>query len=176
MKRPMQPGVAIGIVKSVDDNGCVQLEYPWLEGSPRSPPAPIAAPLAGKGRGAFFMPEVDDEVLVSFQQGDFDHPFVAGFLWNGVDTAPETDPANRVILTPGGHTLRFEDADNKKKIVIKSAGEHHITIDDDPSKTSITIATKGSRSLELSDAGSGKIVLSGGGRTITMENNAVNIT
>jgi uncharacterized protein involved in type VI secretion and phage assembly len=176
MKCPPQAGVAVGIVKSIDDNGCVQLEYPWLEGSPRSPPAPIAAPLAGKGRGAFFMPEVDDEVVVGFQLGDFDHPVVIGFLWNGVDTAPETDPANRIILTPGGHTLRFEDGDGKKKIVIKSAGEHHLTIDDDPAKTSITITTKGSRSLELSDAGSGKIVLSGGGRTVTMENGQVKIT
>ena len=174
MTHRTQPGVAIAIVKAVDANGRVELEYPWLDNSPRSPPAPIAVPLAGKGRGAFFMPEPEDEVLVSFQQGDFDHPFVVGFLWNGVDEAPETDPANRVILTPGGHTLRFEDGDGRKRIVLKSAGEHEITIDDQAK--SVTVRTKGGQQIVLSDGDTGSIELNGGGRAIAMRGGKVQIT
>ena len=92
-------GVAIGIVTSVNDpegRGRVRLNFPWLDLN-SSDWAPVAAPMAGSKRGVFFMPEVDDEVLVAFEHGDFDHPFVVGFLWNGVDKPPETDRKNRVI-------------------------------------------------------------------------------
>ena len=51
--------------------------------------APIASLLSGKSRGARFMPEVDDEALVAFDHGEFEHPYVIGFLWNGVDKAPD---------------------------------------------------------------------------------------
>ena len=46
--------------------------------------------MAGKERGYWFMPEVDDEAIVAFEHGDFDHPFVVGFLHNGVDTPPDS--------------------------------------------------------------------------------------
>src|SRR5881397_3606107 len=102
------PGVVTALVKEIDKKGRLKLEFKWLtKDGHRSAWAPVAAALAGKQRGAFFMPEVDDEVLVAFEHGDFDHPFVVGFLWNGVDTPPETTNKNRVIKTPGGHELRF---------------------------------------------------------------------
>ena len=75
------PGVVIGTVRSVDDpdgEGRLQVEFPWMPGPPLSAWAPIAAPMAGKSRGVFLSPEVDDEVLVAFEHGDFDHPFVVG--------------------------------------------------------------------------------------------------
>jgi uncharacterized protein involved in type VI secretion and phage assembly len=59
--------------------------------------------LAGKQRGVFFMPEIDDEVLVALST-QFHHPYIVGYLWNGVDMLPESDLANR-DQTPGGHTL-----------------------------------------------------------------------
>ena len=82
------PGVVTGIVKSLDDpekQGRIELHFPWLADGPRSSWAPVASPLAGKERGQFFMPEIDDEVLVAFEHGDFAHPFILGFLWNGVE-------------------------------------------------------------------------------------------
>ena len=94
--------------------GRIQLQFPWLSEVHRSAWAPVAAPMAGKKRGAFFMPELDDEVLVAFEHGDFDHPFIIGFLWNGVDTPPETNQKNRVIKTPGGHTCASRTATGKK--------------------------------------------------------------
>ena len=103
MKR--HPGVVVATVKSLDDprgEGRIQIEFPWLPDITEHPWAPIAAPLAGGERGMFFMPEPKDEVLVAFEHGDFDHPFVVGFLWNGVDRPPESDTHNRVIVTPGG--------------------------------------------------------------------------
>jgi uncharacterized protein involved in type VI secretion and phage assembly len=52
--------------------------------------ARVAVPFAGNNRGAFFIPDVGDEVVVSFLGGDPRFPIVMGSLWNGADSAPET--------------------------------------------------------------------------------------
>ncbi len=172
------PGVVVGIVKSFEDpesEGRIQLQFPWLSDTQRSYWAPVAAFHAGKGRGAFFMPELGDEVLVAFEHGDFDHPFIVGFLWNGVDRPPESDTKNRIILTPGGHTLRFEDGDNKKKVILKSSGGHQVVLDDSSSAQSITITTQGNQQMVLSDLNQ-SIKLQGGGRSIEMSAGMVKIT
>jgi phage baseplate assembly protein V len=174
------PGVVIGLVRSLDDDageGRIQVEFPWMDADYRSGWAPIATPLAGGERGLFFMPEIGDEVLVGFEHGEMDHPFVVGFLWNGKDRPPETDPNNRVIRTPGGHELRFEDGDGAKKIVLSTAGGHVITLDDAQATRSVSIATKGKLSLVLDDTvQGGSIKLSGGGRTMTITNGQLAIT
>ncbi len=171
------PGVVTGVVIDVDDPtkvGRVRVKFPWLDAEYRSNWIPVAAPMAGKRRGHFFMPEIEDEVLVSFEQGNFDHPFVVGFLWNGVDTPPETELKNRVILTPGGHTLRFEDGD-AKRLILKSSGGHQIAFDDTPGGQTITLKTKGNLSLTLDDKTSA-IELRGGGRRLTMRGGTIEIT
>jgi uncharacterized protein involved in type VI secretion and phage assembly len=149
-------GVVPAIVTSLNDpkkQGRIKLKFPKLASSLESAWAPVAAPLAGKQRGAFFMPEEGDEVLVAFEDGSFNSPYIIGFLWNGVDMPPETDLKNRVIKTPGGHTLRFEDGEGKK-IVLKSSSGQTITLDD--TESSITLA--------------------GGGRILKMSNGVVQIS
>ncbi len=174
MKR--QPGVVIGVVQDRDDpsgQGRVKLTFPWLSENQQSAWAPIAAPMAGKERGQWFMPEVGDEVLVAFEQGDFAHPFVVGFLWNGVDKTPDTDPKHRLIVTPGGHQLRFEDNDGAKRVTLKtSAG---FSADMDETAKTLTLKTPGGLSLTLDDT-STSITLSGGGRQIAMSGGQVQIT
>ncbi len=163
------PGVVVGTVKSLDDprgEGRIELEFPWLPGPQRSGWAPVAAALAGSGRGAYFMPELEDEVLVAFEHGDFDHPFIVGFLWNGVDRPPETDPSNRVILTPGGHTIRLEDG-NDKKVIVRSNSGHEIVLDDSAAGQKISVKTKLGQSLVLDDRLS-SAELKGGGRTLAL--------
>jgi len=144
------PGVVIAIVKNLHDpegQGRIEVQFPWLSDSLRSSWAPVAAPLAGKQRGMFFMPEVDDEVLVAFEHGSFNHPYVVGYLWNGKDIPPEADSNNRVIVTPGGHTLRFEDGDGGQKVILKSSSGQTITLND--SESSITLEG-GGRILKMS--------------------------
>ena len=170
------PGVVIGLVTSVNDplgEGRIQLKFPWLD-LDDSGWAPIAAPMAGGKRGAFFMPEVDDEVLVAFEHGDFNHPFVVGFLWNGVDKPPETDPKNRVLLTPGGHTIRLEDGTDKKLIVRSSSG-HEIALDDSAAGQQLSIKTKGGLTLTMDDKQS-SIRMQGGGRILAMQGGQVQIS
>src|SRR5258708_1175131 len=168
------PGVITGVVKSLDDpqgQGRIELEFRGLPGAPESGWAPIAVPLAGKSRGIYFMPEKEDEVLVAFERGDFDHPYVVGYLWNGVDTPPETDTENRIIFTPGKHTLRFED--KNKKIILQSAGGHSLVIDD--SANTVTLQTKNGQKITVEDEGSYMGVLGGQGE-IEMSGGTVKFT
>jgi phage baseplate assembly protein V len=134
------PGVMLGVVTSTpDEQGRVEVQFRVL-GEHRRPRAPIATPLAGGERGLYFMPEVGDDVLVAFDQGDFDHPFIVGCLWDGVERPPETDYQNRVIVTPGGHQLRFEDGTGK--VVLQSAAGNLVEIDDRSGEITIRASSK----------------------------------
>ncbi len=86
--RPQISGVVPAIVTSVKDPdklGRVKIKLPWLADSYESWWARTVQPGAGKDRGAAVLPEVGDEVLVAFAQGDLEHPYVLGGLYNGED-------------------------------------------------------------------------------------------
>jgi uncharacterized protein involved in type VI secretion and phage assembly len=168
------PGVAIAIVKDLNDplgEGRIGLKYPWLPGNAASGWAPMSSPLAGKNRGMFFMPEPEDEVLVAFEHGDFDHPFILGFLWNGADAPPESNLHHRIIKTPGGLELRFED--DNLSIQLMTPGNLSVKLDDQGKKIELT--TSGGLSIVMDDSQS-SISLQGGGRAITMQGGSVQIT
>lgn len=162
------PGVAIGIVSDIDAKlGRVKVKFPWMDDT-ASFWAPIASLLSGKKRGARFMPEVDDEALIAFDRGEFDHPYAIGFLWNGSDEAPDDKQSNRLIVTPGGHELRFEDKDGDRRVVLKTSDGHRLAMDD--KDKSVTLSSKQGHELEILDQG-GKVTLTtkSGGK-ITLEN------
>jgi uncharacterized protein involved in type VI secretion and phage assembly len=170
-------GVTVGIVKEIDaEHACVKVEFPWLNASYRSHWAPIAAPMSGNNRGIFMMPEMDDEVLLAFDRCNVDHPYVVGFLWNGKDKPSEKTNKNRVILTPGGHTLRFEDTTNEKKLILRSSGGHEIVFDDTGNGKTVTVKMKETGTkIVLDDKAGGSITLEGGGRKLELKNNKVQI-
>jgi uncharacterized protein involved in type VI secretion and phage assembly len=163
-----QSGVVTGVVKEVDaKQGRVMVEYRDIEEGMLSPWAYIAAPLSGKGRGALFMPEEKDEVLVCYGDGETGRPYVVGFLWNGEHTSPETEAHNRVIVTPGGHQLRFEDKEGDKRVVLKTKGEHRLAMDD--KAKSIILESTGKHKLEIQDQGGKVILTTKSGGKITLE-------
>jgi uncharacterized protein involved in type VI secretion and phage assembly len=148
------PGVVAGIVRSLDDPeglGRVQLTFPWMsEDEPVSNWARIAAPMAGAERGFQFMPEPGDEVLVAFEQGDLRFPCIVGFLWNGEDKPPRSEPKQRAIQTVSGHVLEFDDTSGSEKISLKwKGGEPSIVLE----QTKISIILDGGNSIELSPGG-----------------------
>lgn len=147
-------GVVTGIVKEIDAaQAQVKLEFPWLHSAYRSNWAPIASSMCGDNRGLFMMPEEDDEVLVAFEQGNVDHPFVIGFLWNGVDRAPEsgTGASVRRLRTVSGHVLEFDDRAGQERILIKTQGGHEIEMDDGGGEAQISIKTSGGQGVTLKD-------------------------
>lgn len=130
-------GVVVGVVTNNQDPdglGRVKVKFPWLSDTEESFWARVASPMAGKERGFFFLPEVEDEVLVSFEHGDVRFPFVLGALWNGQDKPPEKneDGKNnaRTIKSRSGHIIRLDDKSNGEKIeIIDSSGNNKIVID-----------------------------------------------
>jgi uncharacterized protein involved in type VI secretion and phage assembly len=105
-------GVVIGLVTNVQDpsqNGRIKVHFPWLDDQHETDWIRIATMMGGNGRGSFFMPEVNDEVLVAFDHGDVRFPYVVGFMWNGQDQTPTTDLQLRVIRSVNGHEIRLYD-------------------------------------------------------------------
>jgi uncharacterized protein involved in type VI secretion and phage assembly len=151
------PGLVPAIVTDNNDpdaQGRVLVRFPWLGPKADTPAVSTWAPVvqfgAGNGRGAMFIPEVDDEVLVGFDHGNVDHPYVLGGLYNGVDQPPLQDDLidtsvgkvnQRGFVSRLGHQIVFLDSDAKSGITLKTAqgkislelseanGELHITVD-----------------------------------------------
>lgn len=144
-----QMGLAFAQVSSVSDDGYTLEYYSGTHSAP-SAPARVATPMAGARRGAYFMPEVGDEVVVGFEMGNLDRPVILGALWSDVDQPPEqadTSSSNniRTIVSRAGHEITFDDSPTGG-IHIKTHGGFSISIEDGPSpkievKTSGTIAT-----------------------------------
>jgi phage baseplate assembly protein V len=130
-------GVATGIVTNNKDPkklGRVKVKLPWLSDADETPWARVLTPMAGKERGMFFLPEVDDEVLVAFQHGRMDDPVILGALWNGKDTPPETNDNGkndkRTIKSRSGHIIRLDDTESAEKIeILDKTGKNTIVID-----------------------------------------------
>lgn len=153
-------GVVVGVVTNIDDPskmGRVKMKFPWLNDTDESNWARVATMMAGKDRGTWFLPEVGDEVLVAFEHGDVQFPYVIGALWNGVDTPPRdnADGKNneRVIKSRSGHELIFGDEDGKEKVEIKTKAGHQLLLDDTSGSEKISIVDKsGNNKIELDTA------------------------
>ncbi len=140
-------GLVVGVVtnnQDPDNLGRVKVRFPWLSDSEESHWARLAVPMGGKDRGTYFLPEVDDEVLVAFEHGDARFPYVLGALWNGKDAPPATngDGKNnlRLIKSRSGHLIKLNDEDGKETIeIIDKSGKNSIVID--TAKNTLTITT-----------------------------------
>ena len=162
-------GVVIAVVTSNQDPeglGRIKINFPWRGEKDESYWARIASPMAGNERGMVFYPEVDDEVLVAFEHGEINQPYVIGALWNGKDKPPETnsDGKNNIrkIKSRSGHEIIFNDDDTamKEKIEINTKGKHKIVLDDSSGQEKIEIVDK---------TGSNKIVIDSMMNSINIE-------
>ncbi len=113
-------GVQTGIVTAIApvigtdpfSYGRVKVQFPWDHsggcGSDESCWARISILSAGKERGYYSIPEVSDEVLVGFLQGDINHPYVLGSIWNGgKNPGPIGGPCARRPLSGGGRWVTW---------------------------------------------------------------------
>ncbi|MEN8260059.1 MAG: phage baseplate assembly protein V [Pseudomonadota bacterium] len=148
-KRGRFYGMVVGIVTNNQDPDSmhrVKVQFPWLSQDYESNWARMVSPMAGKDRGIYFLPEVGDEVVVAFQHGSIDHPYVMGAVWNGKDTAPESnqDGENnmRAMKSRSGHVVRFNDKAGGEAIeIIDKTGNNKIVID--TAENSVTIEAQG---------------------------------
>ena len=169
-------GLVIGVVtdnQDPDKQGRVKVKYPWLSPDHASDWARVVSVGGGPTRGIQFVPEINDEVLVGFEQDDVHHPYVLGGLWNGVD-APPGDQGKivsggkvqqRVIQSRSGHTIMLDDTDGAGGITVQDRNGNTIMLDSGANALKITI--KGDAKLEcdgnLSLKAQGKVDIQGMG-------------
>ena len=153
--RPMTGVVPARVVNHNDPRkmGRIQIQYDWMEGSSTAW-ARMTMPHAGNGRGFMFMPEKGDEVLVSFEHGDPERPYIVGALWNGVDSAPRQgfweDEGTETVGNESVQVPRDVARNDIKRIVTKSG--HRIQFVDVEGKESIVISTPGGQMIQLIDS------------------------
>ena len=148
-------GLQIGVVVDLQDpdgQDRIRVRIPVIDGNADGIWTRIASLDAGDDRGAFFMPEIGDEVIVGFINDDPNDPVVLGMLHSSNKPAPIT-PQNanneKGFTTRSKMHLSFND--DTKTIVIDTPGGNSITIDEqsmkieikDQSQNKITMETSG---------------------------------
>ena len=163
-------GVAVGIVSdNQDPQGLarVKVRMPWLAPDAESDWAKIAALYAGGDRGTVWLPEVDDEVLLGFEHGDVNRPYVLGALWNARSKPPETNADGhndvKVVRSRSGHTVTLCDGDGRERVEVRSKGGHRVELSDATGAETVTVSDGSGRNvLTLETQGGGLVTLKAG--------------
>lgn len=99
--------------------GRIRAQFDWqaqLDGNMMTPWLRLSQPYAGGGKGFSFIPEKGEEVMIDFEGGNAERPFVKGSLYNGVgDPDNKWLPGNnqvKAIRTRNGHTIEIWDEGN----------------------------------------------------------------
>jgi uncharacterized protein involved in type VI secretion and phage assembly len=139
-------GIVVGVVTDLRDPerlGRVKVRYPNLADQ-QSDWARLVTLMAGPDRGVFFRPEVDDEVLVAYEQGDPRRPYVLGSVWSKADTPPSQsgraeDNDWRFVRSRSGHVIKLNDKSGAETIeIVDKSGDNKIVVD--TAKNRITIS------------------------------------
>ncbi len=111
--------------------GRIRVQFSWQTNS-YSPWIRITQPHSGSNKGFHFIPETGEEVMVGFEGGNVELPFVIGSLYNGSAQVDEftTDTNDvKVIRTRSGHTIEMNDSGGQEKINIYDNQGSIITFD-----------------------------------------------
>jgi len=176
-------GVVPAVVTNTEDpedSGRVKVKYPWMSNDAESWWARVVNPGAGKEAGFYVIPEVADEVVVAFEHGDINQPYVLGGVWSGKNKIPPSGagastgekPLVRTWTSIKGHEITmYDNADGKIEIKTKDG---HILVMDDTNKK-IEVKTSGGHTMLLDDQGQKVEVKTSGGNKVVMEAAGVTI-
>ncbi len=137
-------------LKDPEKLGRIKVSYPWLD-SEQTAWVRLVVPHAGKDRGWYTLPELDDEVLVGYEHGNTDHPVVLGCLYNK-ENAPMAEAISadndvKMFMTRAGNKIVFNDKADAETITISQKdGKNKIVLD--ISGPSISIETEGDISIK----------------------------
>lgn len=141
-----------------DGQGRVRVKLPWSP-DPGSALFEVWARLAtlmgGNNRGSWFIPDVDDEVLVCFEGGDPRRPYVLGGLWNGKDSPPESMDGSgkndkKVLRSRNGVKVTLDDTSGQETMILETPGGQKMTLKDGPGSVEIKDSNGNSIKLETS--------------------------
>lgn len=158
-------GVYTALVTDIvdpDGQGRVRVRLPWSPDNGNSGYeawARLATMMAGDNRGSWFVPDVNDEVLVAFEAGDPRRPYVVGALWNGQDAPPED----------------MDGAGNNYPKTIRSRNGVRITLDDSDGQETLTLETPGGQSVTLRDGPGAVEIIDSNGNSVKLETSGITI-
>jgi uncharacterized protein involved in type VI secretion and phage assembly len=120
--------------------------------------ARVATLMAGNDRGTWFLPDINDEVLVAFQEGNTTQAYVIGCLWSSANPPPETmstDNSLKVLRSRNGVKLTLDDQSGQERFVVETPGGQKVTLKDGPG------------CIEIRDSNGNSVALDANGITIT---------
>ncbi len=161
---PGLQGLHAAVVKKLDGDPQkaqrIQIELPWLDGKSKLLWARLATMYATNGMGTYFLPEVNDEVLVGFMNADPTHPVILGSLYGEKHKPPfEYEAKNNTKAIVTREKLRIEFDEEKKVITVATPGKNTLEISDD------------GKSITLTDQHKNEIKMDSGGITLTSAKN-----
>jgi uncharacterized protein involved in type VI secretion and phage assembly len=150
-------------VRDPDGQGRVKITLPWSAdtgGARYEAWARLATLMGGRNRGSWFIPDINDEVLVAFEGGDTRRPYVVGGLWNGSDKPPasmDSDGRNniKVLRSRNGVKVTLDDSNGQEQFIAETPAGQKVTLRDGPG------------SVEIVDSNGNAIKLQPSGITIT---------
>ena len=151
----LQIGKVVQLENDPDGEGRILVKVPTIDKDAQGIWTRIATLDAGADRGSFFMPEVNDEVIVGFINDDPRHAVLLGMLHSSAKPAP----------------LTAQSANDKKGITTRS--KMHLSFDDG-TKT-ITIDTPAGNSITLDEAGTKIEITDQNGNKVTMDSAGIKV-
>ena len=147
--RGLQIGIVVQLENDPDGQDRILVRIPVIDSEGQGIWTRIASLDAGNDRGAFFMPEIGDEVIVGFINDDPRHPVVLGMLHSSNKPAPispQDDNNEKGFTTRSKMHLSFND--ETKTIVINTPAGNSITIDEESMKIEIKDQNENKISME----------------------------
>lgn len=150
---PRVPGVVNAIVTDINDptgQGRVKLRFPWFDDTYVTGWARTVQ-FGGYKGGGVISPEVEDEVLVAFDRGSMDHPYVLGGLYSNALNSPSPHDTplqtggrlnRRSLVSRTGHRAELLDAPAEAGVRLQS-GDKALTVFLDQTQTTVTISSDG---------------------------------
>ncbi|TWP30851.1 hypothetical protein ETU08_02285 [Apibacter muscae] len=108
--------------------GRVRVRFDWMKPEQQSPWLRIVFPYAGAGKGHYFLPEIEEEVMIDFENDNMEKPFVIGTLYNGNQKSNYYNSKNQLkaLHTKHGHVLEFDEREESIGITIKDKNNNYI--------------------------------------------------
>jgi uncharacterized protein involved in type VI secretion and phage assembly len=173
-------GVYPALVEDIVDPDAmarIKISLPWCPdagGEMYAVWARLATMMAGNNRGSWFLPDEGDEVLVMFEAGDPQRPYIIGALWNGQDSPPESaEQSNnkKVLRSRNGVKITMDDADGSENLILETPGGHTLTMTD--GETAIRIEDSSGNTVRMETSG---ITVDANGTTIELNASGVTIS
>ena len=150
------PAIVTDIVDP-DGLGRIEVKFPWLGNDGDSDVrawATLLSPYADNEQGFQVLPEVESQVVVSFEAGNLRRPYIMGSCWNGVEALPQAaEEANniRVIKTRSNSILEFDDTQGAAKVTLQMESGHKLVLDD--SERTVTLSHADGHVITFTAAG-----------------------